>query len=66
MLFKKGLGATNHFESGGHIRSRVGVLYPDIQFHFLPVAISYDGKKDAGTHGFQCMSEQKEQKVEVG
>ena len=53
MLFKKGLGATNHFESGGHIRSRAGVLYPDIQFHFLPVAISYDGKKDAGTHGFQ-------------
>ena len=52
-LFKSGLGATNHFESGGHIRSRAGILYPDIQFHFLPLAISYDGKKDAGAHGFQ-------------
>ena len=53
LLFKKGLGATNHFETGGHIRSRAGIVYPDIQFHFLPIAISYDGQTDAGTHGFQ-------------
>ena len=41
---RKGLGATNHFESGGHIRSRAGIVYPDIQYHFLPLAISYDGQ----------------------
>ncbi len=49
----RGLGATNHFETGGHIRSRAGVVYPDIQFHFLPLAISYDGKSLAKGHGFQ-------------
>ncbi|MFT5706094.1 MAG: choline dehydrogenase [Oceanospirillaceae bacterium] len=48
-----GLGATNHFESGAHIRSKAGVVYPDIQFHFLPLAISYDGKSMANTHGYQ-------------
>ena len=50
---RKGLGATNHFESGGHIRSRAGIVYPDIQFHFLPLAISYDGLSLAPGHGFQ-------------
>lgn len=50
---KRGLGATNHFESGGHIRSRAGIVYPDIQFHFLPLAISYDGQSLADGHGFQ-------------
>jgi choline dehydrogenase len=50
---RKGLGATNHFETGGHIRSRAGLVYPDIQFHFLPLAISYDGKSLARGHGFQ-------------
>ena len=39
LLFKDGLGATNHFETGGFIRSRAGVPYPDIQFHFLPLAV---------------------------
>lgn len=53
MLTKGGLGATNHFESGGHIRSRAGIVYPDIQYHFLPLAISYDGKTLAKGHGFQ-------------
>lgn len=53
MLTKSGLGATNHFESGGHIRSRAGIVYPDIQYHFLPLAISYDGKTLAKGHGFQ-------------
>ena len=50
---RKGLGATNHFETGGHIRSRAGLVYPDIQFHFLPLAISYDGKSLSKGHGFQ-------------
>lgn len=50
---RKGLGATNHFETGGHIRSRAGLVYPDIQYHFLPLAISYDGKTLAEGHGFQ-------------
>jgi len=53
LLTKGGLGATNHFESGGHIRSRAGIVYPDIQYHFLPVAISYDGKSLVNGHGFQ-------------
>jgi choline dehydrogenase len=53
LLTGKGLGATNHFESGGHIRSRAGIVYPDIQYHFLPLAISYDGKSLAKGHGFQ-------------
>ena len=53
LLTRKGLGATNHFESGGHIRSRAGIVYPDIQFHFLPLAISYDGKTFASGHGYQ-------------
>lgn len=54
MLFKSGLGATNHFETCGFIRSRAGVRYPDIQFHFLPMAISYDGSASATEHGFQA------------
>lgn len=48
-----GFGATNHFETGGHIRSREGIPYPDIQYHFLPLAISPDGKTVADGHGFQ-------------
>ena len=53
LLTKRGLGATNHFESGAHIRSRAGIPYPDIQYHMLPLAISYDGKSLAKGHGFQ-------------
>ncbi|MHB1302717.1 MAG: choline dehydrogenase [Acidiphilium sp.] len=49
-----GLGATNHFESCGFIRSRAGIEYPDIQYHFLPVAVRYDGKAIATQHGFQA------------
>ena len=49
----RGHGATRRFESGGHIRSRAGILYPDIQYHFLPLAISYDGHTLAAGHGFQ-------------
>ena len=53
LLFKSGHGATNHFESAAFIRSSAGVEYPDIQYHFLPVAIRYDGKAPAASHGFQ-------------
>ncbi len=49
-----GVGATNHFEAGGFIRSRAGVEYPDLQFHFLPLAVSYDGSGLANEHGFQA------------
>jgi choline dehydrogenase len=54
LLTKDGLGATNHFETGGFIRSRAGVPYPDIQFHFLPLAVTYDGSSLAREHGFQA------------
>jgi choline dehydrogenase len=49
-----GLGASNHFETGGFIRSRAGVRYPDLQYHFLPMAVSYDGSSLAREHGFQA------------
>ena len=54
LLDKSGLGATNHFESAGFIRSNAGVNYPDIQYHFLPIAMRYDGKIPAASHGFQA------------
>ncbi len=54
ILRKDGLGATNHFETGGFIRSRAGIEYPDIQYHFLPLAMSYDGSSLASEHGFQA------------
>ena len=53
LFFKRGLGATNHFESCGFIRSRAGEPYPDIQYHFLPAAIRYDGRMAIKGHGFQ-------------
>ncbi|MFD1883297.1 choline dehydrogenase [Paracoccus pacificus] len=49
-----GLGASNQFESCGFIRSRPGVDYPDIQYHFLPLAVRYDGRASALGHGFQA------------
>ena len=54
LLRHDGLGATNHFETGGFIRSRAGVRYPDLQYHFLPLAVTYDGKSLARGHGFQA------------
>jgi choline dehydrogenase len=54
LLTRGGLGGSNHFETGGFIRSRAGVRYPDIQFHFLPLAVSYDGSSLAREHGFQA------------
>ena len=54
LFTKTGLGASNNFESCGFIRSRAGIRYPDIQFHFLPMAVRYDGKAAAEGHGFQA------------
>jgi choline dehydrogenase len=54
MLTGTGLGASNQFESCAFIRSRAGVPYPDIQYHFLPIAVRYDGKASAEGHGFQA------------
>jgi len=54
LLWKTGLGSSNQFESAGFIRSDKGVDYPDIQFHFLPIAVSYDGKVAPEGHGFQA------------
>lgn len=53
LLFKSGLGATNHFEACGFVRSRTSVRWPDIQYHFLPAAMSYDGKVAFAGHGYQ-------------
>jgi choline dehydrogenase len=50
----RGLGASNQFEACGFIRSRAGVDYPDIQYHFLPIAVRYDGRAAAEGHGFQA------------
>lgn len=54
MLTGTGLGTSNQFESCGFIRSRPGVEYPDIQYHFLPIAVRYDGKASNAGHGFQA------------
>lgn len=53
ILSKSGLGATNHFESCGFIRSKEGVEWPDLQYHFLPAAMRYDGRAAFDGHGFQ-------------
>jgi len=54
LFTKTGLGASNQFETAGFIRSRAGVSYPDIQYHFLPIAVRYDGQAAAEGHGFQA------------
>ena len=53
LLFKKGPAASNHFEGGGFARSNEAVEYPNLMFHFLPVAIRYDGTSPSGGHGYQ-------------
>jgi choline dehydrogenase len=52
-LFRKGPGATNHFEAGGFVRSNEDVAYPNLMFHFLPIAVRYDGSSPAQGHGYQ-------------
>ncbi|WP_299631643.1 choline dehydrogenase [uncultured Roseobacter sp.] len=54
LFTKTGMGASNQFESTAFIRSQPGVPYPDIQYHFLPIAVRYDGKVAAEGHGFQA------------
>jgi choline dehydrogenase len=57
LFFRRGPGATNHFESGGFVRSNDDVKYPNLMFHFLPIAIRYDGSPPPGgeklEHGYQ-------------
>ena len=52
-IFRKGPGASNHFEAGGFVRSNDDVAYPNLMFHFLPIAVRYDGTAPAGGHGYQ-------------
>ncbi len=54
LFTRTGVGASNQFESAAFLRSRPGVEYPDIQYHFLPIAVRYDGKAAAEGHGFQA------------
>ncbi|SFQ97195.1 choline dehydrogenase [Poseidonocella sedimentorum] len=54
LFTRTGPGASNQFETAGFIRSEPGIDYPDIQFHFLPIAVRYDGKAAAEGHGFQA------------
>ena len=53
ILRKSGPGATNHFEAGGFLRSNEDVEWPNLMFHFLPIAVRYDGSVPAGDHGYQ-------------
>lgn len=53
LFFRKGPAATNHFEAGGFIRSNDDVAYPNLMYHFLPLAIRYDGSAPGGGHGYQ-------------
>lgn len=53
LFLRSGLGATNHFEAGGFARSNDQVDYPNLMFHFLPIAVRYDGTMPAGGHGYQ-------------
>ncbi|WP_299474811.1 choline dehydrogenase [uncultured Roseibium sp.] len=54
LFFKNGLGASNQFESCAFIRTKPGIKYPDVQYHFLPFAVRYDGQAAAEGHGFQA------------
>jgi len=54
LFTRTGLGASNSFEIGGFIRSRVGVQHPDLQYHFFPMAVRYDGNSPNNSHGFQA------------
>ena len=53
LLLRRGPGATNHFEAGGFVRSNRDVAYPNVMFHFLPIAVRYDGSSPASDHGYQ-------------
>ncbi|MGH8969712.1 MAG: choline dehydrogenase [Actinomycetes bacterium] len=53
LFLRRGPGATNHFEGGGFARSNDDVAYPNLMFHFLPIAVRYDGSAPSGGHGYQ-------------
>jgi choline dehydrogenase len=53
LFLRSGPAATNHFEAGGFVRSNDEVAYPNLMFHFLPIAVRYDGSSPAGGHGYQ-------------
>ncbi len=53
LFLRRGPGASNHFEAGGFVRSNDDVAYPNLMFHFLPLAIRYDGSQPEGGHGYQ-------------
>ncbi len=53
LFLRSGVGSSNHFEAGGFIRSNDSVDYPNLMFHFLPIAIRYDGSQPAAEHGYQ-------------
>ncbi len=53
LFLRRGPGATNHFEGGGFARSNDDVKYPNLMFHFLPIAVRYDGSAPEGDHGYQ-------------
>ena len=53
LFMHKGIGASNHFEAGGFIRGNDRVAYPNLQYHFLPIAIRYDGSSPESGHGYQ-------------
>jgi choline dehydrogenase len=53
LFARRGPGATNHFEAGGFVRSNDEVAYPNLMFHFLPLAVRYDGSKPGAEHGYQ-------------
>jgi len=54
LLARDGLGATSHFEANGYIRSRAGLSFPDLQYHFIPVAMGFDGSSRFKGHGYQA------------
>jgi len=54
LFTRTGLGASNSFEVGGFVRSRAGIEHPNIQYHFFPMAVRYDGKSPNNSHGFQA------------
>ena len=54
LFTRTGLGASNHFEAGGFVHSRAGLEHPDLQYHFFPMAVRYDGQSPSNGHGFQA------------
>jgi choline dehydrogenase len=56
LFLRRGPGATNHFEAGGFVRSNDDVTYPNLMFHFLPIAVRYDGRPRPADTATRCTS----------